>query len=144
MGYVEENLLPGEAVVYKAGLHPILFLAPALLVLLGVVLLLERLPAWAVVIIGVFFGLGRWIRVASSEFAVTDKRVVIKVGFIRCHTLEMVLGKVESVGVSQSVAGRVLGYGDIIVTGTGGTRELFRDITAPLEFRRQVEARIVG
>ena len=144
MGYVEENLLPGEAVVHKTGLHPILFLAPALLVLLGAVLLLERLPAWAVVIIGAFFGLGRWIRVASSEFAVTDKRVVIKVGFIRRHTLEMVLGKVESVGVSQSVAGRVLGYGDIIVTGTGGTRELFRDITAPLEFRRQVETRIVG
>src|SRR5262249_21932773 len=75
-------------------------------------------------------------------FAVTDKRVVIKVGWIRRRTLETMLSKVEGVGVDQSLTGRMLGYGSIEVTGTGGTREEFARIADPLEFRRQVQAAI--
>ncbi len=78
----------------------------------------------------------------TSEFAVTDKRVVIKVGWIRRRTLETMLSKVEGVGVDQSLTGRMLGYGSIEVTGTGGTREEFTRIADPLEFRRQVQAAI--
>jgi hypothetical protein len=37
-----------------------------------------------------------------------------------------------------------LGYGTITVVGTGGTKEAFRLISNPLEFRRQVQASIVA
>ena len=70
-------------------------------------------------------GIDRAIHYASSEFAVTNKRVVIKVGFINRKTLEMVLTKVETIRVDQSILGRVLNYGTIVVTGTGGTNEPF-------------------
>ena len=81
-----------------------------------------------------------WIRSASSEFAITNKRVLIKVGLVRRHSLELLLQKVEGIGVDQSVMGRILGYGTITVSGVGGTKESFRMISDPLEFRRQVQA----
>src|SRR6185369_4260690 len=82
------------------------------------------------------------LRSASSEFAVTDKRVIIKVGWIRRRTLETMLAKVEGVGVDQTLTGRMLGFGTITVTGTGGTKEEFDRIADPLEFRRQVQSAI--
>jgi uncharacterized membrane protein YdbT with pleckstrin-like domain len=81
-----------------------------------------------------------WIRASSSEFAITNKRVLIKVGLVRRHSLELLLQKVEGIGVDQSILGRILGYGTITVSGVGGTKEAFRMISSPLEFRRQVQA----
>ena len=93
-------------------------------------------------IIAAYTFTGAWVTYKTSEFAVTDKRVVIKVGWIRRRTLETMLSKVEGIGVDQSLTGRALGYGTIEVTGTGGTREEFTRIADPLEFRRQVQAAI--
>jgi len=87
---------------------------------------------------------GRWLAWISSEFAVTNKRVLIKVGFIRRHSLELLLQKVEGIGVDQGILGRVFDYGTIIVTGTGGTKEPFKNIAAPLEFRKQVQSRVTA
>jgi hypothetical protein len=36
----------------------------------------------------------------------------------------------------------VLGYGTIIVTGTGGGKEPFHKIDDPFEFRRQVQEQV--
>jgi len=79
---------------------------------------------------------------STSEFAVTNKRVVIKVGWLRRRTVETMLSKVEGINVDQSLLGRLLGYGSIIITGTGGTQEPFRNIGSPFEFRRQVQAQV--
>jgi len=91
-------------------------------------------------LIGLLMLVPPWIRSISSEFAVTNKRVLVKVGLIRRHSLELLLQKVEGIGVDQGILGRILGYGTITVSGTGGTREAFRMIADPLEFRRQVQA----
>ena len=69
--------------------------------------------------------------------------MLIKVGVIRRHTVEILLEKVEGIGVTQTVPGRILNFGSIVVTGTGGTRETFHEMSAPMEFRKQVQARIV-
>jgi uncharacterized membrane protein YdbT with pleckstrin-like domain len=68
--------------------------------------------------------------------------VLIKIGFIQRHSLEVLLHKVEGIGVNQSIFGRILGFGTITVTGTGGTKETFDLIAAPLEFRKQVQANL--
>lgn len=154
MGYLEKNLLPGETVAYRARLHPVIFLQPALFGLVGLsfvvfALVSAGLPYFTV--LGAAFllyaagvGTGRAVHYLSSEFAITDKRVLIKVGFINRQTLEMLLTKVETIRVDQSIVGRLLNYGTIVVTGTGGTNEPFRSIGNPLEFRRQVQARAAG
>ena len=83
-----------------------------------------------------------FLRRASAEFAITNKRVIIKVGIIKQRTTEMFLNKIESVGVEQGLLGRMMGYGTIVVRGTGGTPEPFNRVPHPLEFRRQVQEQI--
>jgi len=78
----------------------------------------------------------------TTEFAVTDKRVIAKTGLVRRHSLELLLTKVESVGVDQPILGRLLNYGTITVVGTGGTKEKFKNIVDPMELRSQVHTQI--
>jgi len=147
MSYVESQLLPGEQVRYRAHLHRIAFLpayALAGLTILLAILALAVSELWFVVIPLAVVTLGlmlvAFITYRSSEFAVTDRRVIIKVGWIKRRTLETMLGKVEAVGVEQGLLGRMLNFGTITVTGTGGTQEQFQRIAAPLEFRKHVQA----
>jgi uncharacterized membrane protein YdbT with pleckstrin-like domain len=158
MGYVHENLITDEHVKYQARLHWILFVKPFLisLAVVAVAVLLFymsgradpnlvnilTLAGMALIVIAVFPFIGAWIARTSSEFAVTNKRVILKTGFIQKKTAEMFLNKIESVGVEQSIIGRVFGYGTIIIRGTGGSLEPFDNVSAPLEFRRQVQEQI--
>ena len=97
---------------------------------LGVILL----PAFG---LGLVFLVRAWILYRSTEFAVTDKRIIAKTGLISRSTAEMFLDKVESLQVEQTVMGRVLGYGTVTIRGTGATLEPIRNISAPLELRKQ-------
>jgi uncharacterized membrane protein YdbT with pleckstrin-like domain len=75
----------------------------------------------------------------ATEMAVTNKRVLIKTGMASRRTLDLMLSRVESIGVEETVFGRMLGYGSVIVRGTGGTPEPFVMIAHPQEFRRAVQ-----
>ncbi len=155
MGYVERNLTAGESVLFKTHLHWItvfwFWVAGLMLGIAGILMA----GGWAAsiggytpgmakfgllpIVVGVLVILMGMIRRNAVEMAVTNMRVIIKTGILREKTIEMFLRKVESVNVEQSFFGRLLGYGDIIVHGTGGTAEPFRHISHPLEFRRHVE-----
>ncbi len=117
MGYVESNLMAGEQVTHRTRLHWTVFVSLKALLTLFISPLVAR---------------------ATSEFAVTNRRVIIKVGLVSRKTVELNLEKVESIGVEQSVLGRILGYGTIVVVGTGGTKEPFLHIADPMGFRRAV------
>lgn len=82
---------------------------------------------------------GGIIRRAATEVAVSNKRVLIKRSLLSRRSIEVLLPKVESVGVDESLFGRTLGYGTVIVRGTGGTFETFQKIAHPNELRRQVQ-----
>jgi uncharacterized membrane protein YdbT with pleckstrin-like domain len=147
MGFVENNLLPNEQVTYRARLHRIIFVFPACIFVLAILVALAGggwIAGGVLGVIGLILLVPPWIRSSSSEFAITNKRVLIKVGLIRRHSLELLLQKVEGIGVDQGVLGRILGYGTITVSGVGGTKEAFRMISNPLEFRRQVQASLAS
>jgi hypothetical protein len=76
----------------------------------------------------------------SRDFAVTNKRVMMKVSVFNSRSVELLLNKIEAIAVNQSLVGRMFGYGDIEVTGSGGTEEEFANIQAPLELRRAVQS----
>jgi uncharacterized membrane protein YdbT with pleckstrin-like domain len=143
MSYVDQSLMPNERVAFRTRLSPILFAAPVAVALLGVLLLAlgtyGHVPGLLVLLVAALYGLVRYVSFATSEFAVTDKRVIMKVGVLKRRTLEMQLSKVEAVAIDQGIGGRIFGYGDILVSGTGGTKEQFRQIGRPLEFRRAVQ-----
>jgi len=156
MSYVEQNLTPGEQILYKTGLHwivlfwPVFFAAlfalPGLFILLGSIFNMKDKDAGAVAIAGllwlvvagtlVLFG---YLRRKATEIAVTNKRIVIKTGLLTRRTFELLLSKVESIGVEEGLLGRSLGYGLAVVRGTGGTPEPFKNVALPQELRRQVQ-----
>jgi uncharacterized membrane protein YdbT with pleckstrin-like domain len=148
VSYIKSQLLPGEEIKYRGHLHRIIFAPAWFLALLAIVAMIVALstgegPMFYALAIPALVAYA-WAKIiyTTSEFAITNKRVVIKVGWLRRRTVETMLGKVEGINVDQSVMGRLLGYGSIVITGTGGTAEPFRNIGAPFEFRRQVQAQV--
>ncbi len=147
MSYVDRNLLPDEAVTYRTRLHWKVFAIPALIVVFllapsALFALASGEPGLALVPAGMALALlgVADIQRRSSEFAVTTRRVVIKLGVFNTRSIELLLPKIEGIEVTQTLPGRVLGYGQIIVTGSGGTRETFAGIQSPLRFRQAVQA----
>jgi uncharacterized membrane protein YdbT with pleckstrin-like domain len=116
--YVDNNLVEDERVEYETDFHWIIFFSlPSLFTLF----LKPIIDMW------------------TSEFTITNKRVIIKTGLISINTVEINLQRIESVNVDQSILGRLLGFGDIDIVGTGGTREKFRNIVDPLLFRKRFQ-----
>lgn len=148
MAYVDNHLLTGELVVYRSRQHWVVFIGPVLLLAVGLVpLVISRsnpalIAATIVSIVALIWLAARAIARASAQFTVTNKRVVVKLGTIRRRAIEMLLTKVEEIAVDQGVVGRLLGYGTLVIVGTGGSKEIFLLITDPLEFRRQVQEQI--
>jgi uncharacterized membrane protein YdbT with pleckstrin-like domain len=97
----------------------------------------------SLVVAAVFFAIG-FLRRNATEMAVTNKRVIVKSGLADRRTIELLLQRIESIAVEEPALGRVLGYGTVIVRGTGGTPEVFPQIAHPLEFREQVQRQIAG
>ena len=157
MGYVNENLIQGEKVTYRAPLHWKVLTGP---VLVSVLMLAAAIgafkQAWSaagtsrgfliagaiLLLISAILIVRAWITISSAEFAVTNRRVILKTGFIHNKTAEMFLSKIESVVVEQTIFGRIFGYGSIELRGTGGSLEPFSNISRPLEFRRQIQEQI--
>ena len=113
--YVNNHLIKDEKVVFETKYHWVIFFSLKSLFTLTISPLLQR---------------------ALSEFVITNRRIIIKTGFIARSTLEMNLSKIESVNVDQTVTGRILNYGSITIIGTGGTKETFHNISKPLSFRK--------
>lgn len=142
MGYVESVLKPDEQVLAIGRMHWIVYLRGLLLAAVGLILILA--PAGpgvstALAIVGaivLLFGLwslaGAWIEQATTEIAVTTRRVIQKRGLIRRQTGEMNMEKVESVIVDQTILGRIFGYGSIVVRGTGSGIEGLHFIADPI------------
>jgi uncharacterized membrane protein YdbT with pleckstrin-like domain len=149
MSYVDNSLIANETVLFRTRLHWIIFTWPALFLIITLVvfffgatqnhpLLIHSGEVLLAITVILFFA--RYIVYRASEFAVTNKRVIVKVGVMQQRSLELLLTKVEAIAVTQSLLGQIFGCGTIVVTGTGGTKEAFSNISSPLGFRRAVQS----
>jgi uncharacterized membrane protein YdbT with pleckstrin-like domain len=152
--YIDEILQPGERLLYSTTIHWIIYLPGlALWVLALAVIVFGNAVApgiggvGLIIIALILLGIGlisvlrAWFRRWTTEFDVTDRRIVQKNGFIERRTVEMNMDKVESVDVNQSILGRIFDYGEVIVRGTGESWEPIRTIGSPLKFRNHITAR---
>lgn len=81
-----------------------------------------------------------YLKIRSTEMGITSKRVIRKSGVIMRDTSEIRLSKVESVSVKQGMLGRMFGYGDVIISGSGGNDAVMKGVKDPLAFRAMVDA----
>jgi hypothetical protein len=153
VGYAEKVLQPGETIAYRARLHWIVYLAGIVLVVAAVVLALLAvalpgdglklglmLAALIALFLGLFQMLRAWFVAGNTEIVVTNRRLIYKTGFIARDTVEMNLDKVESVLVQQSLLGRMLDFGTVIVRGVGAGLEPVDRVAKPLELHRNIGA----
>jgi uncharacterized membrane protein YdbT with pleckstrin-like domain len=124
--YIDQVLINDERVLYRArlskwSLWPQILFGALLVPLFGIGLLLWL---WA------------WILYATTELAITNKRVIAKTGLIERRTTEMFLEKIESIQVDQSILGRLFDFGSVVISGTGIHSAPFKNISDPLALRR--------
>lgn len=144
MGYVTNNLMFNEKVIYVGKVHWFIFVPSFVIFLLAVFLFYKYDSSIIVTMLSYIFFLLSVISLIkavifkiSTELAVTSKRIIAKVGFISRSTIELNHSKVESFNVEQSILGRIFGFGTVVVCGTGGSKTPIPNIDAPLEFRKQ-------
>ena len=149
MKYVEEVLQPGETVLFASTIHWLIYAPAILLLIVAIVATFQTLGGSEFVWRGISLvcfaaallsAARAWFKRWTTEIAVTDRRIIYKRGFIRRRTIEMHLDKVESVDVDQSILGRIMNYGDILIRGVGEGIEPLKNIGSPITFRNHVTA----
>ncbi len=153
MAYYTKVLQSDETVKVVGRLHWSIYSRAFVVLAIAVALLVfsDRLPApdWqryglmaggVVGVAGILLLLGAWIRRKATEIVVTDRRVIFKRGLLSRHTVEMNVGKIETVDVEQGLSGRIWGYGTLLIRGTGAGFEPLEGVGSPLRIRNAIVA----
>ena len=91
----------------------------------------------------IFWFVYDFLKLYTSEMVVTNKRVISRKGIISVKTEELKNAKIESVEITQSLLGRIFGYGTICFSGTGTSKVYFENIDNPWGIKSRVET-IIG
>lgn len=154
MSYIRKSLSADERILHQGAIHWIIYVKPFLWLLAGMFLLsyattapynlplLILFGSSILLLIGIIQLVGAIVEQVTTDLAVTNKKVVAKWGLLSRRTIEQRLGKVDSVEVVQTLVGRVLNYGTVIIHGSGVSLTPITRVWAPLSFRRHVEAAI--
>jgi uncharacterized membrane protein YdbT with pleckstrin-like domain len=124
--YINSVLIPDEEVIYVAHLSQWGFLG---YYVVGVLLT----PLFG---LGLFIILWAYLVNRAGVMGITNKRIISKRGILFRNTIELLIGKVESIQIQQSLMGRFLNYGTVVVTGTGVSHEGFQNVADPMTFRK--------
>lgn len=157
--YVAGTLMKGEKILVSFHPHKIIIAAPAILLFIAIVFSvwgLHYLPSLNTVIFKgytifhilcfvfyvytIFKVINRLIEYRTSEYTVTNLRVVMKTGVLNRMALELMLNRLEAVTVQQSLFGQVFNYGMVVLVGVGGTRDAFNYVPKALYFRQQIQS----
>ena len=132
--------------MYKARVHWVIYFWPVVVTgVLILTLVIQGNPAW---LRWFFFGLSAvtWLAAIvvaeSTDFIVTNRRVTTRTGILNKNSQETLLEKVETVHIQQDLLGRILGYGTVTVVGTGGSSDIFKRISRPMQLRRMIHDQI--
>ena len=146
MSYSNENLLANERILYKTQPHWIIFLPAILLTFFALAVALYfpdfTWPGYIFFALAVLQWISAYVTYITSEYVLTNQRILVKIGFIQRRSFETLLQRITSIEVSQTILGRILGYATLIIYGTGIASERFNNVNDPLGFRKQIQQQI--
>ena len=124
MSYIEKTLTTDEVVIFIFSIHKFFYIIPALssLVLIGIPSLLK---------------------LVFTEYSLTNKRIVVKTGIIGRSTEELKLSKVETVELRQSILGRIFGFGNIVLSGTGASNLVLKTVADPVQVKKTIDNQLI-
>jgi uncharacterized membrane protein YdbT with pleckstrin-like domain len=157
MSRIENDLLPNEKLIFSTKISPTVFLPVVLAIVLflyvmsqtlellrskdqflqifGSIMCLFSISFLLAIIFLIIRGI---IVMASNGIFVTSRRMIFKTGTLRRNVVEIPLQYIESVGVNQSLIGRLLLSGTVIVTGLGGTSQRVQSINNPMMVKQKI------
>ena len=148
MSISKSNMMEGEVVICEAKFHYIMFLLPMALALIAIVFpfipIGEDTLNTRLIFSGILIVLAAlWYLVINNgkKFVLTNKRIILKTGIIMRNSKELMLRKCESINVRQSITGRILNYGDVIVS-TGEDKDVFKYVRNPMWFSTRINEQI--
>lgn len=140
--YSRQTEQNSDRIVYRAKTSWWIYLLPIVVIFFGFVMAgasgEDPFVGLLILFVGLFILIKDFIYCISTELYITQKFTIAKYGLIKRDTIEMLNSKVESIRVNQSILGRILNYGDVVVVGTGSSSSPVKFIANPLEFRRQL------
>ena len=98
-----------------------------------------KIVAFFVLLMGLLKFAQLMIVKATTEIAITNKRLVYKRGLVARFVGEMNIASVEGVNVLQGIMGRIFGYGRVMVRGIGVGEVVLPPIEQPIRFRKAIE-----
>jgi len=140
MSYVENTLIAGERLIYEGRLSlwslqtPLCF---GLFSIWGSWLTsgaVHSAITWGSFLAGLFAWIWAWCKFATTEAAITTRRVVHKRGLIARYTEEIEIGRIEGLAVEQTAAQRLMGFGTVLVSGVGSHRAIISSLADPIAF----------
>ncbi|MGC8757807.1 MAG: PH domain-containing protein [Caldisericaceae bacterium] len=145
--------LEGEELIYETGLHKWVLIWPALLILPSVVFIIVAAASgpngfgsmffWALVFwIAVFLAITARLDYSTAHLYLTNKRIILKAGWMRKVLMEVLLDKVQGIDIDQSFMGRMLNYGVVTIKGIGINNITMKNVREPFEFREIAQKQI--
>lgn len=145
MSYIEKNLLDGEQIIYRTKKHFIIFLVPVILTIMTVFFYTNPILAqiaWIAGLATLISWANQALTYVTSEYVITNKRLMMKEGFFFRRANEMRLTTITNVAITQSLLGQLLNYGSLIINSFGGVDDVFSLIDHPFAFQKQVQAQL--
>ena len=143
IAYVKKNLMPNESLIFQGKPHWAMFFPAWFIVgVIGLFMNFSFVPWIFLFIIILLSEITIFIRYISSEYAITNQRVVMKVGLIQRQSFEIFLSKIEGSYVDQSIFGRMFNFGTIVINGIGGGKNVFDYVPDPLKFRNLIQGEV--
>jgi len=138
MSYIDENLIDNEKVIHIGKLHFMSFFLGAMIIIIGVLFGETEIGGW-IILTGVLVFIANLINYFKAEYGVTNKRVIMKTGVLRKKVVDLQYSQLESVQYNQGILGGIFGYGQIVITGTGGTKFKFPNIKNANDFKNKAQ-----
>lgn len=136
-------MLQQQTPQYQARLHWVIFFLPTFITVLGAVLTqlnpLFKDPGLLLIFVGIVLFLINFVSYKTSFLNVFKSKLTLKKGLLRKVIIDISYNKIESIDIRQSILGSLLGYGTLVIAGTGGTRRYIAHIAQPLTCRRHIE-----
>ncbi len=124
MSYIKKTLINDEKVISFFSIHKFHYILPL---------------AMSLCVIGIPL----FLKYLFTEYGLTNNRVITKTGVISRSTEEMKLSKVETVEIKQSILGRIIGYGNVIVSGTGSSNVIISKVSNPIEVKKKIDSQLL-
>jgi uncharacterized membrane protein YdbT with pleckstrin-like domain len=161
MGYIDKNLLPDEIIAFRTKKQGFIIFMPAITFLLIAIFFsisnpitdsinhafrdttfgngLNHFAAIVFLLVAFFTGLKQWLLYVTSDYAVTNKRVIMKEGFFKRYICDT---RLASISIEQPLVGQVFNYGTIIIKGFGGSTDYFVQVAHPNLFQKCVHEQL--